>query len=320
MRDSHLLPPRADFPRIICRDAPGQVYLRPKPPFAIARTPRPNQLYVVVSLALVLFLLGLVGGWTLQARQLGRQLQEELDVLVELEAGYPAGRLDSIRSHLRASPYLKSAATIEFVAKEEALAELGEELSGDLVDVGMANPLRDVLTFNVHLEYLQPGRLDSIAADVQALPGVAGVYYQENFVERVAHNARRLGYLLLGLAALFTGVAALLIHNTVRLSLYANRFLIKTQELVGASWGFIRRPATGRADWQGLISGLLALGALVALHYWLRSALPEVDLRYAPRELALLAGGLVGLGVGINLLSHYVVVRRYLRLRVDDLY
>ncbi len=282
--------------------------------------PRPNQLYVVFSLALVLFLLGLVGIWSLQVRQLGRQLQEALDIIVELEPEGPPQLSDRLILHLRASPYLRSPESVTYIPKEEALATMGEALQQDLEAVGMANPLLDVVTFNVKLEYLQPARLDSIAVTLQAMEGVSGVHYQENFVERIARNGTRLGWLLLGLAGLFTFVAALLIHNTVRLSLYANRFLIKTQELVGASWGFISRPFLWGAVRQGFGSGLLAVGALAGLHAWLQSALPELQLEWEPLPLLWLAGGLIGLGVLINLLSHYVVVRRYLRLRVDELY
>ena len=281
---------------------------------------RPNQFYVILSLTLVLFLLGLVGAWTLQANYLTRQLQENLDIVVELEAKHTLADKEDLLDHLRAAPYLRPGSSPTLVTAEEALVALGEDLTNDLGQLGLNNPLLDVVTFNVPAEELSAPRLARIADEIRALPGVASVFYQENFVDRIAANARRLGYFLIGLAVLFTLVAALLIHNTVRLSLYANRLTIKTQELVGASWGFISRPYLWRAVGQGLLSGLLAAGAVVGLQYWLNEQLPELQLLADPQMLLLLSGGIIVLGVLINFLSHYVVVRRYLRLRLDDVY
>lgn len=281
---------------------------------------RPNQLYVIISLALVLFLLGLVGLWTFQAGYLTKQLQENLDIVVELEAEHTTAQREALVASLRTSDFHKPGTEPTYIPKQQALEDMGEDLQRDLEELGLNNPLLDVVTFNVSAEDLQADRMKAIAEEVQAKPGVAGVYYQENFVDRIAANARRLGYVLLGLAALFALVAGLLIHNTVRLSLYANRFTIKTQELVGASWGFISKPYLRRSVGQGIISGLLAIGAVVGLQYWLNSLLPELQLFAAPLPLLLLYGGILLLGVIINFISHYVVVRRYLRLRLDDLY
>lgn len=281
---------------------------------------RPNQLYVIISLALVLFLLGLVGLWTFQAGYLTKQLQENLDIVVELEAEHTTAQREALVASLRTADFHKPGTEPTYIPKQQALEDMGEDLQRDLEELGLNNPLLDVVTFNVSAEDLQADRMKAIAEEVQAKPGVAGVYYQENFVDRIAANARRLGYVLLGLAALFALVAGLLIHNTVRLSLYANRFTIKTQELVGASWGFISKPYLRRSVGQGIISGLLAIGAVVGLQYWLNSLLPELQLFAAPLPLLLLYGGILLLGVIINFISHYVVVRRYLRLRLDDLY
>lgn len=281
---------------------------------------RPNQLYVIVSLALVLFLLGLVGVWTFQAGYLTKQLQENLDIVVELEAEHSAAEREQLVAYLRAADYHKAGTEPEYISKTTALAEMGDDLRRDLDELGLNNPLLDVITFNVPLDELGQDRLAEIAAEVQARPGVAGVFYQDNFVDRIAGNARRMTWILLGMAALFALVAGLLIHNTVRLSLYANRFTIKTQELVGASWGFISRPYLYRSVVQGLVSGLLAVAAVAGLQYWVNDLLPELHLFSQPVPLLLLYGGIVGLGVAINFVSHYVVVRRYLRLRLDDLY
>lgn len=282
--------------------------------------PRPNHLYVVISLALVLFLLGLVGLWTFQASYLTRQLQENLDIIVELEPDYTAVQREDLIASIRTSSWHKPNTEPVFIPKAKALNEMGEDLQRDLEELGINNPLLDIVTFNVPLEKLASDELAMIASEVQAMPGVASVFYQENFVERIAQNARRLTLILLGLAGLFAFVAGLLIHNTVRLSLYANRFTIKTQELVGASWGFISKPYLMRSIAQGIVSGTLAVAGVIGLQYWINGQLPELELFAEPVPLLLLYGGILLLGISINFISHYVVVRRYLRLRLDDLY
>lgn len=282
--------------------------------------PRPNQLYVVISLTLVLFLLGLVGWWALQANRLTAELQENLDIVVELEADITPTTTRTLTATLKAAPFHRPGTEPTLITRAQALADMGETLENDLAQLGLNNPLLDIITFNVPLDYLQSDSLAAMATFVGEQPGVAGVYYQENFVERITDNARRATYLLLGLAALFTLVAGLLIHNTVRLSLYANRMIIKTQELVGANWSFISRPYLWRAVGQGLVAGLVAAGGVFGLQYWLQGVFPELQLMAAPSELAIFYGALVGLGIIINFLSHYVVVRHYLRLRLDDLY
>lgn len=282
--------------------------------------PRPNFFYVIVSLALVLFLLGLVGVWTFQADYLARQLQENLDIIVELQADHLPAERETLITNIRAARWHKPGTEPVYISHQQALQDLDEAVQQDLQSLGINNPLLDVVTFHVPLAQMSADSLARIAAEVRQFPAVSGIFYQENFLDRIASNIRRLGLVLISLAALFTLVAGLLIHNTVRLSLYANRFTIKTQELVGASWGFISRPYLKRSLWQGMISGLLAITGVVGIQYWLNQWLPELQLFAQPALLLLLYGSLLLLGICINFVSHYVVVRRYLRLRLDDLY
>jgi cell division transport system permease protein len=159
--------------------------------------PRPNQLYVIISLALVLFLLGLVGLWTFQANYLTKQLQESLDIIVELEEGHTEAQRTELITGITTADFNKPGSRPGFISKQAALEAMGDDLQRDLNDLGLNNPLLDVVTFNVPIAYLQTDSLAAIAANLQAKPGVASVFYQENFVDRIADNARRMGYVLL---------------------------------------------------------------------------------------------------------------------------
>jgi cell division transport system permease protein len=177
-----------------------------------------------------------------------------------------------------------------------------------------------VVTFNVRAAYLQSDSLAAIQAELGALAGVADVYYQESLIEKIAGNVRRLGWIALAAGLVFLAVAVFLIHATIRLALHANRFLIKTQELVGATWHFISRPYLQRSLRHGLLSGLLTIAALFGTQLWLQSRAPELDLFQRPAWTIGLYLAIVLLGVLLNYLSTYYVVRKYLRLRVDELY
>lgn len=288
-------------------------------PTAPAARRRPNYFYANVSLTLVLFLLGVFATWVLQAAFLGERLKESVDVLVELREGTnEVARLD-LTQRLAAKPFAKPESVV-FRPKEEALGEMGDEISRDLVALDLPNPFRDMLSFNVYAEQLNPDSLGRIALELGNEPEVLDVYYQEDLIGTTVKRAERFGWLLLGFGLLLVLMAVWLIHNLVRLSLYANRFLIKNQQLVGASWGFISRPYLRRAAANGLLCGLLAAGLLFGLQYGLDRLVPELQLLARPQWLLALYAALVILALVISWLSHYFTVRRYLKMRADDLY
>ncbi len=280
---------------------------------------RPNYLYSIISVALVLFLLGFFGMIILQAQHLVKVLKEQVNLLVEIEAGTPGQDIARLQEYLRDSYYTKEG-SVEFISREEAARIMQEDFGEDFLKLDLPNPFYDVVSFNVKAAYMEPDSLQAIRANLKARGYVNDVYYQESLVDEIAGNVRRIGYIALGIGLFFVLIATTLIHNTIRLALYANRFLIKNMELVGASWRFISRPYLWRAVLHGLLSGLLAITALLALFYWAQSDLPELELMSEPLPTSLLFGGLLLLGILITTLSTYYVVNKYLKMRVNDLY
>jgi cell division transport system permease protein len=162
--------------------------------------------------------------------------------------------------------------------------------------------------------------MERIKAGIARDPYVTGVYYQENLVDEVGGNVNRAGWISLVAALFFVIVAVTLIHNTIRLSLYANRFIIRNMELVGASWEFISRPYLIRALRHGLLSAAIAIGILILLLSWAQNRFPELKQIEDLTGFILLFAGLILTGILINMASTYYVVRKYLRMREDDLY
>jgi cell division transport system permease protein len=255
----------------------------------------------------------------LRAFHLGESLKEQVDVLVELREGTDKVARSTFEAALAKQPYFV-VGSLEFRDKETALAEMGAEITQDLRELNLPNPFRDMLSFNVKADYLNQDSLDNITLQLGEDPVVLDVFYQDSFIDELMEKARRFGWILLGLGVVLVLIAMLLIHNTVRLSLYANRFLIKNQQLVGANWRFISAPYLRRAFWHGLLSGVLAAAVLLSLQFWLDREVPELRLFDQPEWVAGLYVGLILLGILINWLSHFFTVRRYLRMRADDLY
>ena len=291
--------------------------MKPSPPTGSAA--RPRYFYTVVSVALVLFLVGLFGMVLVQGRTLVRLAKESVDLMVELKPGTtPAVRV-AIVQRIEAHPATKSG-SVRVITREEAAAMMREELGAELTTLGLDNPFFDVVSFNVREAYLGADSLAALQTRFRQLNGVNDLFYQKSLVGEVSRNLRRIAWVGGILGLLLLAVALLLIHNTVRLALHSNRQLIRSMQLVGASWGFITRPYLWRGVWNGLLSGVLAILLLVAVLWGLSRQLNGVAALYDYIALGLLFLGLLLLGILVNAISTYTVVRRYLHLRGAEAY
>jgi cell division transport system permease protein len=280
---------------------------------------RVNYLSVVFSMALVLFMLGLFGYALLFGTRMAVALRESIQLVAELREDSDKADASSLMAALRESRFVKPE-SVKLITKEEAARTMKAEFGEDFSRLGMPNPFFDIITFNVPATFMHPDSLEWIREALVQEPIVSEVFYQENVAELIAANIKKVAWGALLIAIFFIFAAATLIHNTVRLSLFANRFLIKNMELVGATWGFISRPYLKRAIWHGLMSGLVAAGALWGLHSALENYIPQWREMGQPEALIVLSAILVLLGMVVNAASTFFVVRKYLRLRVDDLF
>ncbi|MCB0584129.1 MAG: ABC transporter permease [Phaeodactylibacter sp.] len=280
---------------------------------------RPNYLYSVISVALVLFTLGFFAMAIFNARQLVHNLKERVNLIVELQPDVQKSEIETIRQGIEQSPF-SIAGSVVFTSKEQAAEIMREDFGEDFLKLDLPNPLYDVLTFNVRSAYLEPDSLKAIRNMLVEQAGVVDVYYQEGLVNEIARNIQSISLIAIVVLAFFIFISVALIHNTVRLALYANRFLIKNMELVGASWEFISHPYIRRGTMHGLFSGLLASVGLFLLFLWIQSDIPGLRSLVDWVGLIMLFALLLALGMAINTLSTYYVVRKYLKMRVDDLY
>lgn len=280
---------------------------------------RPNYSYAIISVALVLFLLGFFGFIVLQGQQVIKFAKEKVEIIVELKSGTAQKDIDKIKRQLSREDFAK-AGSVKFISKEDGALMMQEEFGEEFMKLDLPNPLYDILTFNVKSKFLEASKLSAIRSDLKTNTFVNDVFYQENLVNAIAQNIEKLSYYGLGIAFFFIIVAITLIHNTVKLSLFANRFLIKNMELVGASWEFISRPYLRRSFKHGFLSALIAIGLLIVILVMAYSEIPELNEMNPTWNVLLMFVILVILGVLLTTASTWYVVKKYLKMRVDDLY
>ena len=280
---------------------------------------KPNYWYAIVSMAMVLFLLGFFGLLLLQTQRLVDVFKERINILVELNPRVDSTEINSLLTDLKTAEYTKRE-TIQYISKEEAMQSLQADFGEDFLALDLPNPLYDVITFNIQSEFMESTLLNQLKNNFKARNYVNDVYYQEGLVNVIAKNVKKLGWFALGFSGLFLIVAVTLIHNTIRLALYANRFLIKNMELVGASWSFISRPYIKKSIWHGVLSALLAIAGLVLVLLLAQREIVEFNIFQDIPKTLILFLVLLLLGILINGASTWFVINKYLKMRLDDLY
>ena len=280
---------------------------------------KPNYWYSIVSVAMVLFLLGFFGLMVIQTQQLIDVFKERVNILVEIEPGTTETDISSLLAELKQTDYLK-AGTLNHISKEAAMESLRDDFGEDFMALDLPNPLYDVLTFNVEARSMNSDLLSQIKTNFKARDYVHDVYYQEGLVQVIAENVGKIGWFAFGFSLLFLLVAVTLIHNTIRLALYSNRFLIKNMELVGASWGFISRPYIKKSIWHGVLSAIIAIAALVFVLLLAQSEIAELKIVQNTIGTILVFLILLLVGILISGLSTYYVINKYLKMRLEELY
>ncbi len=280
---------------------------------------KPNYFYSIIGVALVLFLIGFFGLIILQGQKLVTMYKEKVNLMVEIKPKTSDAQKETLIDYLEKSTFAKKG-SVSYTSKEEAAELLREDFGEDFIKLGFSNPLFDVVNFNTKSVYMHSDSLAKIKADLLNIPGVNDVFYQEGLVDNIARNLEKIGLISLIIGILFIFVAITLIHNTIKLALYSNRFLIKNMELIGASWGFISKPFLSKSLKNGLLSALIAIALLSGLIVLIQMDLSDFQELIDPLILGILFGGLIILGVLITSLSTYYVVNKYLRMRIDDLY
>ena len=206
---------------------------------------------VVLSTTLVLFLLGVLGLLVLNTKKVADYYKEKIALTVYLKDSAKDVEIKQLQKTLALAEYTKSA---EFVSKETAAANLTAEIGEDFVAYLGENPLLNSLDVYLKSEFVSGNELDEIAAEISEKNFVQEVSFDKPLVSKLNANIKNIGLGILIACIFFALVAALLINSSIRLSVYAKRFTIKTMQMVGATKGFIRKPFIWKSVKMGIIA------------------------------------------------------------------
>ncbi|RAJ14978.1 cell division protein FtsX [Olleya aquimaris] len=272
---------------------------------------------VVISIALVLFLLGILGLLMLNAKKVADLFKEQVTVTIYLKDSAKDVEVKQLEKSLALADYVKSTT---YVSKEQAAESMKEENGDDFMEFLGFNPLWNNIDVNLKADYLTSEKLEELAASVSEKSFVEEVKYDKDLVSLMNSRVKKISFWVLLLSAIFTLIAVLLINSSIRLSVYAKRFTIKTMQMVGATKRFIRKPFVWKSIKLGVIGAILAIIALGFIVYYIDQAFPELQLRQSP----LLIGGLFLLvfilGIVITWISTHIATQRFLNLKTDQLY
>lgn len=270
-----------------------------------------------ISTSMVLVLLGLVVFSVLTSRNLSQWVKENLTVTVMLNDKVTVNDAKLLCRDLYHRPYSRN---IDYISREQALKEQTEAMGSDPSEFLGTNPFSATLELQLHSDYANSDSLKWIAAELKKNPKVADVAYQVDLMDKVNRNLTKINILLLVIAGLLTFISFSLINNTVRLSVYSRRFLIHTMKLVGASWGFIRRPFMRNGLVVGILAAIIAIAVLGGCVYGLYTYEPNMVNIITWVELAITAGAVLLFGIIITSVSSYISVNKFLKMSAGDLY
>ena len=270
-----------------------------------------------ISTTMVLILLGMVVFSVLSARNLSAHMKEHLTLTIILKDSVTVNEAHMMCRDLYHRPYSRN---IDYISKEQAQREQVKELGSDPSEFLGFNPFPATLEVQLKADYANRDSLKWIVKEVQKDDRVSDISYMEDLMDKVNRNLSRVSIVLLVLAVLLTFVSFSLISNTVRLSVYARRFVIHTMKLVGASWSFIRRPFLKQAIWIGVIAAILAICVLGACVYSLYMADPLVRNVVTWQVLAITAAAVLVFGIVITALCAWLAVNKFLKMTAGELY
>jgi cell division transport system permease protein len=278
---------------------------------------RSSYLTLIVSISLVLFLLGILGLVLINAKELSDYFRESLSFSVMLGDDAKEADIRMLQKDLDAKDYVKST---EYVSKEEAAAKMKKDLGEDFISFLGDNPLPASIDVYLHANYTNPDSIARIEKYVREYPFVKEVYYQESLLILINENVRKISFFLFVISSFLFLIALTIINNTIRLSIYSRRFLIRTMQLVGATRAFIRKPFLVQSAFQGLLAALIAISLLMGLLYLFEEEFFMMVNIESTRLLVLLGVSLVLTGLLINVISTFFSVNRYLSISDDKLY
>jgi cell division transport system permease protein len=270
-----------------------------------------------VSISLLLILLGSVGLLLLNTKRISDYVRENIIFKVILKDNIREVDIFQIQKALDAKKYVKETV---YIPKEKAALELQEELGEDFIEHIGHNPLLPSIEVKFLASYANNDSIKIIEEDLREFEEINEVYYQKNLIHTVNENVRKITFLVLIFSSFLLLIAITLINNTIRLSIYSKRFIIRTMQLVGATAAYIRKPFLYRSVIQGILGALIAIAVLIGFVYFLQDEMSGIIRLNDIKTLAILFGIVMLMGIFVNWISTFAAVTKFIRIKTDKLY
>jgi cell division transport system permease protein len=253
----------------------------------------------------------------LNTKKVADNFKEQIALTVYLKDTAKEVEIDQMQKSLALAEYTK---TIVFVSKEEAAKAYSEEIGEDFMEFLGYNPLQNSFDVYFNADYVSETQIAEISRDLGDKEFVDEIVYDKPLIALLNDNIKRLSFWILVVSGLLTFIAVLLINSSIRLSVYAKRFTIKTMQMVGATKHFIRRPFILKSIKLGIIGSTISLIGMGVVLYYLNKSFPELNLISDEILLAAIFVGVLIMGILISWLSTFFATQRFLNLKTDELY
>lgn len=272
---------------------------------------------VVLSIFLVLFLLGTLGLFVINSKRLSDNFKEEIAMTVFFKNEANDSVIKAFTEEMKTAKFAKS---FEYVSKEKAAADHKKVIGEDFMQFLGVNPLQN--SFDIHLkaDFVNNTEITKIESRLRKNEMVADIVYDKQLVTMVNDNINNISMWILIISSVFALISVLLINSSLRLSIYANRFIIKTMQMVGATKAFIRKPFIKTSVILGFVGAVLAVLALVGMLIYIQTNFPNLGIMEDQLAVSIVLAGVLVLGIVITWISTYFATQRFLNLRTDDLY
>jgi len=276
-----------------------------------------SSMSIVISMSLVLFLLGILGFLLLNANRLSNHIKQNIGFSVMIKEGEKDINIMQLQKLIDSKAY---SLETDWVSKEDAATELQEQLGEDFISFLGYNPLLESIDIKLKATYANPDSLRILKEELTKNDLIHEVFYQKDLVEKINENVRKMSIFLLSFCLLLFIISFTLINNTIRLSVYSKRFLIRTMKLVGATNKFIKSPFLSDSIYNGMYSSLVAICMLLTIFQLLQSDMPDFLNIQDFKSMGIIFASIFVAGILFTWLSTFLALRKYLRIKESEIY
>ena len=272
---------------------------------------------IVISMSLVLFVLGILGFLLLNANRLSNHVKQNIGFSVMIKEGVKDVDIMQLQKLIDSKAY---SLETDWVSKEDAATELQEQLGEDFISFLGYNPLLESIDIKLKATYANPDSLLVLQEELTKNDLIHEVFYQKDLVEKISENMRKMSIFLLSFCFLLFIISFTLINNTIRLSVYSKRFLIRTMKLVGATNKFIKGPFLSDSIYNGVYSSLVTICMLLVVFQLLQSDMPDFLNIQDLKSMGIIFASIFVAGILFTWLSTFFALRKYLRIKESEIY